>query len=175
MGRILDLPALDRKRVAIWGESLAPVNLPGQRVVVPQDADPVPKQSEPLGGLLAVFAAAECPKLHLRAVVSRSSLLSYRAVMDSPFVYAPHDCMVPRLLETTGDIPTALASLGQTSIRIEGPVDGLNRRVSPEVLEKSYAPLRDPSTKARRKDISLHAELTGELQVVKWLLEQMKE
>jgi len=166
----------DKKRMAIWGESFAPVNLPKDRVVVPQDADPTPKQSEPLGGLLAVLAAAEFPDLDLRAIVSRGSLLSYRSVMDSPFVYAPADHMIPRVLETTGDIPMALATIGQCSIRIEGPVDGLNRRVPKEVIEKNYAALlrEVPQDKESRKTVSVRPEMGDELEVAKWLLGELK-
>src|SRR5262249_26376513 len=48
---------VDAGRVALWGESFAPVNPPERHLAVPLDAEPAPDLAEPLGGLLALFGA----------------------------------------------------------------------------------------------------------------------
>src|SRR5690606_32799180 len=48
--------AIDGKRIAVWGASLAKVNADGEHLRVPLDAERMPAQAEPLGGLLALLA-----------------------------------------------------------------------------------------------------------------------
>jgi hypothetical protein len=115
-------------RVALWGDSLAPVNPPDRDLKVPLDADKPPHQAEPLGGLLALFGALF--EDDVKAVYVRGGLTGYRSVLDSPFVYIPHDTVVPGAL-TAGDLDDVAAALAPP-VKQEGMVDGLNRRVGAE-------------------------------------------
>ncbi len=47
---------VDAHRLALWGESFAPVNPPERDVAIPHEVEPTPDLAEPLGGLLALFA-----------------------------------------------------------------------------------------------------------------------
>src|SRR5258708_6300980 len=47
----------DPRRVTLWGDSFARANPRERNLAVPLDADRLPEQAEPLGGLLALFGA----------------------------------------------------------------------------------------------------------------------
>src|SRR5581483_459406 len=117
---------IDATRVALWGDSLAPVNPADRDLKVPLDADKQPDIAEPLGGLLALFGALY--EDDVKAVYARGGLVGYRSVLNSPFVYVPHDIIVPGAL-TAGDLCEVSAGLYPRPQRLEGLVDGLNRRV----------------------------------------------
>ena len=75
----------------------------------------------------------------IKAVYVQNSLLGYRSVLESQFVYLPHDAVVPGALKA-GDLCDIAAALAPRPLRIETPVNGLNRRVSAETLKKTYEP-----------------------------------
>jgi cephalosporin-C deacetylase-like acetyl esterase len=130
---------LDAGRVALWGDSFAPTNPEGQDLAVPLDADPFPPQAEPLGGLLAVFTALF--EDGVRAVSVRGGLVGYGSLLQSPFLYVPHDALVPGAL-TVGDLCDVAASLAPRPLRVGGMVDGLNREVPAAALAKALEPVR---------------------------------
>ena len=66
--------------------------------------------------------------------------MSYRSILDSPYCYVPYDALVPGAL-TSADLP-ALAEAGSSALRLEGLVDGLNRRVPLEACRKLYGDAR---------------------------------
>src|SRR5207245_217593 len=72
------------ERIALWGDSLAPVNPADRDLKVPLDAEQRPDIAEPLGGLLALFGALY--EDDVKAVYVRGGLTGYRSVLDSPFV-----------------------------------------------------------------------------------------
>lgn len=118
---------LDAARAALWGDSFAAPN-PKERVVeVPWDAD-VPSQSEPMGAWVAVLAALY--EDGLRAVYARGGVRGYASLLEGPFLYVPHDVVVPGALGA-GDMED-LAALARAPLRREAWVDGLNRRVGDE-------------------------------------------
>jgi len=116
---------LAAKRAGLWGDSFASVNAPERRFEIPLEADGQPTLSEPLGGLAALFAAFYEPDV--AAVYVRGMLTGYRSLLDSAFVFVPYDALIPGAL-TAGDLPDVAAALGPR-IRLEGLVDGFNRRV----------------------------------------------
>jgi dienelactone hydrolase len=128
---------LDADRLALWGEGLVPANPPDRTLAVPHEAEPAPALAEPLGGILAMLGALF--EDDIRAVVARGGLSSYRSLLDGPYVAIPFDTVVPGVL-TTGDLADLAASLAPRPLRIEGLVDGLNRKVSAEILARTYAP-----------------------------------
>jgi hypothetical protein len=122
---------LDAKRIGLWGDSSAPVNSPDRLFAMPLDADGLPDLAEPMGGLVALFGAFF--EEEVRAVYVRGGLASYHSLLESPFVYVPYDAIIPGAL-TAGDLPGLAAALKTRAVRLEGMVDGLNRRVSTEPL-----------------------------------------
>jgi dienelactone hydrolase len=120
---------LDPKRIALWGDSFAPVNAADRRVELPLEAEGQPDLAEPLGGLAALFVALL--EKEVTSVYARGGLASYRSILDSPFCAVPYDAILPGVLKV-GDLPDVAAAISPRPLRLEGRVDGLNRRVGAE-------------------------------------------
>jgi len=129
---------IDPDRVAVWGDSFAPVNAADRHVDVPLRIDNEPDHSEPLGATLALLAGVFDERV--AAVWARNGLVSIRSILDSQFVYVPHDFIVPGAL-TAGDLSDLAAAIHQSKrpIRVEGLVDGTNRRVKSELIDQDWA------------------------------------
>ena len=126
---------LDSSRVGLWGDSLAKVNPEDRDLVVPLDAVRIPEQGESLGGTVALLTALY--ESHIRVVYARGSLISYASLLDEPFVYHPTDSVMRGLL-CTADLSDLAAALSPLPLRMERLVDGANRLVSQEVVQKAY-------------------------------------
>jgi cephalosporin-C deacetylase-like acetyl esterase len=127
---------VDAGRIAVWGDSLAPVNGPATDYNIPRDDDAaLPAQSEPLGGLLALLAGLYDDRL--QAIHVRGGLLGFRSVLDSHLVLIPHDAVVPGAL-LTGDLGDIVTVLAPRPVRLEGLVDGGNRRMQGPRVREAY-------------------------------------
>jgi hypothetical protein len=162
---------LDAARCAVWGESFAPVNAADRDLRVPLDAEKLPAQAEPLGGLLALFAALYDPDV--RAVSVNGGLDGFASVLQSQFVYIPHDVIVPGAL-TLGDLGDVTAAIAPRAVRLEGLVDGHDQRVSVERLAKAYEPARTAYRAAKAEDRLTLEDAGAEQKRVAWLLAQVK-
>jgi dienelactone hydrolase len=131
-------PDLAPKRLALWGDSFAPVNAPDRRVEVPFDADGQPQIAEPLGDLAALYGAAL--EKDVRAVYARGGLLDYRRILDSPFIAVPYDVILPGVLRK-GDLLRTIEAIHPRALMREDLVDGLNRRAKGQAAE-SVGPSR---------------------------------
>jgi cephalosporin-C deacetylase-like acetyl esterase len=118
---------IDGKSFAVWGDSLARVNGTDRPVDVPLGIDKEPFHSEPMGPTVALLAGMQ--DRSIRAVLARGGLVSMQSILDSQFVYVPHDFVVPGVLKL-GDLTDIAASVAPRPARIEGLVDGANRRAS---------------------------------------------
>lgn len=125
---------VDGTRIAVWGDSFASPSAADFRAAVPLDAD-LPGHAEPTGALLAMFAALYEPEI-VKAVYARGGLLNYRSVLGGPYLYVPHEAMVPGAANA-GDL-AALATAISRPIRLEEMVDALNRRVSDNAVSQAY-------------------------------------
>ena len=121
------------RRVALWGESFAPVNAPDADLKVPYPVAKRPAQSEPLGGLLVLLGALY--EDDVRAVLVRGGLSDYRSVLETPYTYLPLDAVVPGAL-TTGDLPALAAALAPRPLRIEALVDVQRVGEDQELLDR---------------------------------------
>ena len=93
----------------------------------------------------------------VKAVVARGGLVSYRSVLDSPFVHVPHDAL-PVNVFRAGDLPDVWAHLAPKPLRLEGLVDGTNRRVTGKKLAKDTGPGHGGLQERRaRREGGLHA------------------
>jgi hypothetical protein len=182
-GRLRDLNAVlgfldkhervDAKKIALWGESFAPVNGPKDNLAVPLDAEKLPPQAEPIGGLLALFGALFNDTV--AAVHIRGGLSGYQSILQSPFCYVPHDIIVPGAL-TSGDLCDVAAALAPRPLRLEGLVDGLNRRTAATVLARTYAPAQEAYKAAGRKDRFQVGKLAegSEGEIAPWFVQQLE-
>jgi len=133
-------PDLDAKRLALWGESLMPLNDARVLDELPlwQVGPQIQHQGEPLGGLLAILGALYDP--HVRAIAVRNGLANYSSILDGAFVYVPADITVPGFLEA-GDIADVEAALAPVPMILEDLIDGKNRLVSADDLRAQLDPL----------------------------------
>jgi dienelactone hydrolase len=138
LGVLRKRPEIDPKHISLWGDSFAPVNGPDTRVEVPLEL-PQPAQAEPLGSLLALLAALF--EDDIESVRAGGGLVSYQALLESPFCHVPYDIVVPGAL-TTGDLADIVAALAPTPVRLERLVDGRNRIVPAKECERVYAVAR---------------------------------
>ena len=123
---------------ALWGDSFAQPNPADTDFQVPKRVSGRPGFSEPLGGLLALLAAVY--EDEIKVVYVHGGLSSYQDVLAGPYVYVPHDAIVPGVL-LSGDIADLAASLAPRPLKLEGTVDALNRRLSPDALRTTYEPV----------------------------------
>ncbi|HEX7901769.1 MAG TPA: hypothetical protein VF950_28680, partial [Planctomycetota bacterium] len=119
---------IDASRIALWGDSFAPVNGPETRVDVPWDAPKFPETGHPMGGLTALLGALF--EEEVRAVYARGGLESCASALRSPFLHVPHDALVPGAL-LAGDLPAVAAALAPRAVKLEGQIDGQNRAAGP--------------------------------------------
>lgn len=119
-------PDIDRKRIALWGESFASSLAKDAPFKYPRRVDR-PSESDPLGAELLLLTALF--EEDLCAVAMRGGLISYDTVLDSPFVQAPHNVIV-RDAFSAGDLPMLAAALPSLRLLRAGEVDGLNRSVT---------------------------------------------
>jgi dienelactone hydrolase len=164
---------LDARRIALWGDSLAPVNAANRGLKVPLDADKQPDLGEPLGGMLALFGALY--EDDVKAVYVRGGLDGYQSVLSGQFVYVPHDITVPGAL-TAGDLCDVSAALAPRPLRLEGLVDGQNRRVKADDLSKTYVPATAAYRAAKaEKQLQLSDKPSEDADVARWLLDNLSK
>jgi hypothetical protein len=120
--------SVDSSHIALWGDSLAPVNPPDVQAAVPLDLD-LPQQAEPGAALLAMLGGLF--EDGVSAVYTRGGMAEYRDLLRSPFVLVAHDAVVPGVIGA-GDIAALSSGLSPMPIRAEGQVDAWDRAVGKE-------------------------------------------
>jgi dienelactone hydrolase len=159
-------PDVDPRRIALCGESFAPVNPPDANLERPLDVDQ-PALAEPLGPTLALLGALF--EDDVAAVSAQGGLVSFRSVLQNPFLHLPHDAIVPGAL-TIGDLPDLVAALSPRPVLVAGLVDGLNRRVAAEAVTDEYgAATQDAVSLSGR----VRGEPVSERELVGWLRGQL--
>jgi dienelactone hydrolase len=127
---------LDTQNIALWGDSFAPVNPPDFTDPLMNEG-PSPHQSEPLGGLLALFGALY--EDNVRAVAARGMIAGYQSILRDRFCYVPHDAIVPGAL-TAGDLCDVASALAPRPLRLEALVDGRNCPMSDQEIKRIFEP-----------------------------------
>ena len=112
---------IDGKKLALWGDSFARVNAPDTKLAVPLDVE-LPAVSEPGGANLALLAALF--KEGVTTVYARGGLDSGETFSGSPYLYVPHDAVIPGALQVATLVPTVSKS---HVVVYEGTVDAQNR------------------------------------------------
>jgi dienelactone hydrolase len=118
--------------------------LPAEAIVKhPRRIEGRPAECQPNPALLALLLALF--EDDVQRVDCRGGLVSYRSVLESPFVQVPHESIVPGVL-AGGDLPELLAALAPREVVLSALVDGQGRlvrrsaaRFSYEVTMRAYA------------------------------------
>ena len=152
---------VDGEKIALWGDSLAAVNAADTDFNVPRRVDGRPRQSEPLGGMLAMLGALY--EDDVKAVYVRRGLVGFHTVLGHQQVLIPHDVVVPGLL-TAGDLPDIAAALAPRPLRLAGTVDGLNREMKTGNVKEIY----------EESDKNALSFGTAEDDAAAWLIEQLR-
>ena len=165
-------PDVDGRKLALWGDSFAPVNPPRfvlDELIGWQVGPQIENQAEPLGGLLALLGGFYEDKVC--AVAARRGLVAYSSVLEDQFAYVPNDIVVPGILEVAdvADIATALAP---RPLLIENFVDGRNRMVEKAELRERFG-LVFQSYRAAPSQLRVLGE-SQEPSLVRWLAEVLK-
>jgi hypothetical protein len=158
------------KKVSLWGDSLASLNPPERSEVVPYGVDNPNVQAEPTAGLLVLLTALFDDNVN--AIYARGTFAGFRSLLDSQFLYVPHDAVVPGAL-TVGDVADIAAALVPRPLLVECPVDGLNRGVPFDTIAVAFAPT---SQAYRLADASERFSLnvTAQDDSAAWLVDQIK-
>jgi hypothetical protein len=114
---------IDGGRIAVWGDSFARVNAADVRLAVPQDVEG-PAVSEPGGANLALLAGLF--EEGVKAVYARGGLAPDGSVFAGPYLYLPHDAVVPAPVQVVDSVLPVLTKRG--TVLFDGPVDAQNRK-----------------------------------------------
>ncbi|MBI1831760.1 MAG: hypothetical protein HYR84_09955, partial [Planctomycetes bacterium] len=133
---IRELPKQGFGNIALWGDSFAEPNDPKTEFAKPYDVSNMPRQSEPMGGTLALLGGLFGGD-SVKAIYVRGGMVSFKSMLDSPFCYFPHDAVIPGVLPAS-DLPTLAEAHAKRGLRLEALVDGLNRRVDDKTLKAAY-------------------------------------
>lgn len=162
---------LDAGRLALWGDSFALTNPPGQAAIAPLDAEPFPHQAEPLGALLALFTALY--EDGIRAVSVRGGLTSFASLLDAPSFNVPHDALIPAAL-TAGDLGGLAGALAPCPLHMEALVDGLNRPVEAAVAARLLELVRAVYREADASTfLQIGSRNPADPTAARWLLEPL--
>ena len=155
------------ENIAIWGDSLAPVNPPDRTAAIPHGADNPNVQSQPEGGLLAILAALF--EDEIGAVYARGTFASFRSLLGSPFLYAPHAAVIPGAL-ANGDVCDIAAALAPRPLFVAGAVDGVNKRIAGKELAEAFRPAVDTYRAADAVD---RLKLGSDGEVSDWMIRRL--
>jgi dienelactone hydrolase len=161
IGVLRESDEVDGDRIALWGDSFAPVN-PRDYEVGEHDGKLVDHHNwpnppyggawvEPAGALLALLAGGREPSV--RAVLARRGLASFQTLFDHWALRVPSDATLPGLPE--GDVAELAAAIRPRPVRIEGCVDALNRELGGEEPEVALG--RGPKGRAVCEGIEISA------------------
>jgi dienelactone hydrolase len=151
-------------RFALWGDSFTPPNPPESDFRVPRQVSDRPAFSEPLGGLLALLGALY--EVDVRAAYIHRGLSGYRDVLTSPYIYIPHDVVVPGVLKH-GDVADLAAALAPRRLRMDRLVDGFNREVPVAEVRATYEPAIEAYQASDPESLSITEDQAN---VAVWLL-----
>lgn len=163
-------PELDARRMALWGDSFAARNPRDRNLAVPLDAAELPALAEPLGAIAVLLAALFEEDIH--AVSARGGLAQFLSLLESPFVYVPHDVIVAGAL-TAGDICDLAAALAPRPLQLADLVDGGNRGLSAEETALAFSPVNASYGPEAASTLLMMG--SGADPTMKWLVSVLRE
>jgi dienelactone hydrolase len=163
--------AQQKLRIALWGDSFAGVNEPAANLKVPYDIDVVPKQGEPLGGLLALLAPL-LTDVPIAGAYIHGGLASYRSLLEGPFLYIPHDTIEPGFLAQM-DLDDLARRFAPRPLRMEGLIDGLNRTATEAAVKASY-PRTNAAYQTQPQSLHVAVRRSSDAEIATWLTDVLK-
>jgi dienelactone hydrolase len=157
-------------KISLWGDSLAALNPPERSEVVPYGVDNPNVEAEPSAGLLVLLTALF--EDNVNVVYARGTFASFRSLLDSQFLYVPHDSVVPGAL-TVSDVADIAAALVPRPLRVECPIDGLNRGIPFDTIAEAFA-LTSQTYRLANASEQFSLNVTGQDDSAVWLLDQIK-
>jgi len=124
-------------RFCIWGDSLADVNPADRSPVYPLRVNNPNIYAEPTAGLLALLCGLF--EDDVTAIYARGTIPSFRTLLQSQFLYVPHDAVIPGVLEI-GDVADVAAAVAPRPLRLDRLVNGLNHEVAAANSRELFAP-----------------------------------
>jgi hypothetical protein len=118
--------------VALWGDSFAPVNAASAKFAVPLDVTNPNAICESNGDALVRLASAFELNNNVRCLYTRGRLDAQK-LFDSPYVYYPHEAIVPGVSAAGGWFSNA------RNMKFDARTDGLNRAASDNALSPAQA------------------------------------
>jgi hypothetical protein len=107
-------------------------------------------------------------------VYARGGLVGFQSALSSPFLYLPHDVVIPGAL-TAGDLSALAAGLAPRPLALVGLVDGLNRAAEPKAVEVTYRRTRNFYQAAYARSRLVVAGAEDAPAPGPWLLEALNE
>ena len=165
---------IDSTRIALWGDSLAPVNEATHKVQFPLGIDTEPNQSEPLGHLLALLAGLY--ENDIAAVVAaRGGFSSFLDLLNSQHCHFPHDIVIPNAV-AGGDIGDIASAIAPRPLLLAGQVDGENRQLTPHMVEASHDRMKAVYNNANAVErFAVWKHTTPGTKMTRWLIRQLSE
>jgi len=160
-------PQVDPQKIALWGDSFAPVLPADTDFHVPHGIEPRLTPAEPLGQLLALLAALYEDDLH--AISISGGILSYQQALSHYQMLIPHDAAVPGAI-AAGDLPELVAAAAQRPLRMSRMVNERNQRVAPDRVRAFY----ESALTVRGADLARIEFAGDESSAADWLIQQMK-
>jgi dienelactone hydrolase len=132
---------LDRRRMAVWGDSFAPPNASPLFLdeIEVESGPQIQYRADPTGGHLALLAGLYEPEIH--AIAARGALAGYLTVLDDAFTYVPLDAIVLGILKA-GDIADIAAAVAPRPLALEALVDGRNIRLDTAAMNNALSETR---------------------------------
>jgi hypothetical protein len=163
-------PELDRRRVALWGDSFAASNRRDQNLAVPLEVAESLPHAEPLGGLVVLLTALFEDETH--AISARGGLAEFQSLLESPFILVPHDVIVPGAI-AAGDLGVVAAALAPRPLQLAELVDGRNRALTAEEAAAALAQVKAAYGAEAAARVSLPESGTGP--VANWLVDALRD
>lgn len=160
---------IDGARIALWGESFAPVNPPGTNFKIPRRVSTNVQQSEPAGALLALLGALYDDDV--AAVYAAGGLGEFRSVLTNQIVFIPHDVLVPGMVNA-GDMCDLAAAVAPRPLRLAALVDQFNQSLPADAAQQCYA--RTAAAYQRANAANSFTIADGAASPAEWLAAQLK-
>lgn len=159
----------DLGAICLWGDSLAEPNPRDRDVAVPLGVSHSHVYAEPTGAMLALFGGLF--EDDIAAIYAKGGLASFRSLLNSPFLYVPHDAVIPGAV-TAGEVADLVAGAAPRPVRIQDFVDGVNRRVPMRDLQSTFAPATAAYRQAKHPQ-RLVLSPPGQRDAATWMLSQI--
>lgn len=177
---------IDGKRLAVWGENLAPTNPADKILAVPWDASKLPYLTDPSAARVALWLAAT--DVQLRGVYAAGDVAAYWQALESPFLYLPLGAIRPGMLRcrqpsdairgqgyfSGQDSETSrLLTESRTAVRLEALVNPANQPLDQAALDKIFASVLHQRAVGNKLLVEIQAQRSPPPFVADWLTKQL--